>query len=59
LSAPFCSRGFRWNFLPALARFFAGRSRPVQYIFISEERTRQGYDWQKKGLCFRQYQKKT
>jgi hypothetical protein len=29
LSAPFCSRGFRWNFLPALPRLFEARSSPV------------------------------
>jgi len=29
LSAPFRSRGFRWNFLPALARSFVARSRPI------------------------------
>jgi hypothetical protein len=29
LSAPFRSRGFRWNFLPALPRSFVARSRPI------------------------------
>jgi hypothetical protein len=66
LSAPFCSRGFRWNVLSALARFFAARSCPVQLISllsqkrVTKTRTRdEEHDNQAKDCRFRQYQEET
>jgi hypothetical protein len=37
LSAPFCSRGIRWNSLQLLARLFAVRSRTIASIHIIEK----------------------
>jgi hypothetical protein len=36
LSAPFSSRSFRWNFLPARARPFAVRNRPIPAVSCCE-----------------------